>query len=79
MENVACLYLLLSQRALHQKGHARIHLQTTREGLLPISSDPENPLCHNKAASLLKWRGGARFPQVATMKSWQMEAAAVPR
>lgn len=55
------------------------YLQTTREGALLISSNPEIPLCHNKGASLLKWRGGARFPQVATMKSWQMEAAAVPR
>lgn len=27
----------------------------------------------------LNWRGGSRFPQVAAMKSWQMEAAAVPR
>lgn len=56
-----------------------VYLQTTRKGFLLISSIPEIPLCHNKAASLLKRRGGARFPQVATMKSWQMEAAAVPR
>lgn len=55
------------------------YLQTTREEVLLISPNPEITLCHNKEASLLKWRGGSRFPQVVTMKSWQMEAAAVPR
>lgn len=74
-----CVCVLSCAHVCFTRGDLHTYLPATRESVLLMSLNPEIPLCQKNAASLLKWRGGACFPQVATMKSWQMEAAAVLR
>lgn len=56
-----CVYTVcVSVHFTRKDTHA--YLQTTRDGVLLIPPNLEIPLCHNKEASLPKWKGWSALP-----------------